>query len=635
MRSDLAFFREDTDEEATVGGGRPLRETASAALARLALEAALTPAQRRRIARDPNNVLVVQVPAAEWVDAIRSACERLRPWDAVFARTGSREDMPSRGNDKVARTVGQGGAVLGVSQDCHAYLPSALSSADINVRIEPPDNKLVGQVIRAVTGRAVRDLPDGAAAGLSYWDLAACIRGTSKASLERLAAASRAKTVIDPAVATAPPFASLLGFGAAHEWGTRLLRGIEDWRRNGTAFPADRCAVLASEPGLGKSTMVRALAKAAKLPLTISSVSSWFTSSNGYLDGVLKHIDLVFDQARYTSPSLLFLDEIDSIPDRNSLDDRSRSWWNPVCTHILLRIDRLNNDPDAKVCLIGATNYANRLDTALIRPGRLTRVIQIGRPGAEAISGIARQHLGSDLPGADLRTLGELGLGATGAEVEGWVKEARSRAQTAGRPLALDDLLRCVAPPDTRTDAEIRRGAIHEAGHGLGAQVVGAGAVIQVDIIARNGNGGSTAMRPRLPIMPLRDDVERLVVSLLCGRAAEVVILGEACGGSGGSADSDLARASALLAGLHGSLGLGQGLVYLGQPSEVAGGLRQDSVLRAAVEADLHRLHSEAERLISRFRDVVEDVAERLVRNRIVDGDELRRLIAGASGDRR
>ena len=63
-------------------------------------------------------------------------------------------------------------------------------------------------------------------------------------------------------------------------------------------------------------------------------------------------------------------------------------------------------------------------------------------------------------------------------------------------------------------------------------------------------------MRGRLGPLPTRDDLERMVVGLLCGRAAETVFLGEASAGSGGDADSDLARATAFVAGIHGSFGL-------------------------------------------------------------------------------
>ncbi|MBE7243322.1 MAG: AAA family ATPase [Actinomycetospora chiangmaiensis] len=636
MIDDLTYFRDDLDEGEADLDRRGRRAPSVETLAVFALEAAIPASERRRIARAKTYALVVEVPSAEWVESIRSACAALGAWPTVHARTGAArsEDRPERGNDTVAQRLSEGGRVLGISQDCGRYLPSALlAAADGRYRVGVPSNEVLARAIRAATGQRAPELPPFAAAGLGLWDLCAAIRaGSARACVDRLAAASRARSTVDRQTADAPPFATLRGFGAAHAWGTRLIDDLEAWRegRIGSFEALDRNVVLASTPGLGKSTYVRSLAKAARLPLLVSSVSSWFTQSNGYLDGVVKYVDLLFEEAYSRAPSILFLDEIDSIPSRSSMDGRNSSWWTPVVTHILLKIDECCARDGAGVCLIGATNHPERLDAALVRPGRLNRVLRIARPSAADLAAIFRQHLGDDLAELDLGVVAELGLGASGAQVVAWVREARARARAEGRPIRAEDLLGAVAPPDTRTAGEKMRSALHEAGHAVGAELLKIAEVEQVDLILRETAAGGTAMRGRLGLLPTRDDLERMVVGLLCGRAAETVFLGEASAGSGGDAGSDLARATAFVAGIHGSFGLGGGLAYRGPMEELGRTLGGDPALRAAVEADLARLSAEAERLVSEHQDTVQAVAEALLDRRVLSGDALRRFISDA-----
>lgn len=637
MIADLTYFRDDAEDGEAVLGRRGRRAPSIDTLALFALEEAIPAADRRRIARAKSFALVIEVPSAEWVEPVRSACMTLGNWGAtVFARTGASrtEDRADRGNDTVARRLADGGRVLGVSQACERYLPSALvGAADGRYRIAMPSNGVVARVIRAATGQRPPAMPPSIAAGLGIWDLCAAIRaGSARACVERLAAAAEARSTVDGQVADAVPFPSLRGYGPSHAWGMRLLEELEAWRegRIGSFAAIDRNVVLASDPGLGKSTYVRSLAKSARLPLLVSSVSSWFSQSNGYLDGVVKHIDLTFEEAYSRAPSILFLDEIDSIPSRASMDGRNSSWWTPVVTHMLLKIDECCAREGAGVCIIGATNHPENLDAALVRPGRLGPVIRISPPAAPELAAIVRQHLGADLPDLDPSVVAELGLGATGAQVVGWVKEARARARAGKRPLEADDLLGAVAPPDARTAGEKMRSALHEAAHAVGAEVLAIAHVERVDLILRETAAGGTSMRTRLGPLPTRDDLERMVTGLLCGRAAETVFLGEASAGSGGDATSDLARATAFVAGIHGSFGLGGGIAYRGPMESVARTLAGDPALRAAVEADLARLLGDAERLVAEYQDVVQAVAEALLERRVLGGDALRRYIAEA-----
>lgn len=631
----LAFLRDDladADAGATAAGTRrPPTET----LAAFALEEALSVAERRRIARDPHFALVIQVPSADWVDPVCEACCRMAAWSHVVARTGSSHGghKPGLGNDQIAEKLALGGRVLGVSQAPDRYLPSALMAAtDLRVRLGGVTDSVVARAVRASVGRCPRTIPLRAARGLDYFEVAAALRGrNARECLDRLAAAVRAKATEDPSVAEAPAFTTLVGFGEAHAWGMRLLSELDAWRETGspTFQRIGRHLALGSPPGLGKSTFVRSLAKAANLQLVQTSVGSWFATSDGYLGGVLRAWETAYESACAAAPSILFLDEADALPDRASLSGRGRDFWTPLCTSLLLGLDALNLPGGPEVCVIAATNFPERLDAALVRPGRLGRVIRIHPPTAPELAAIMRQHLDvGELPGVDLTPVGELAFGGTGAQVVGWISEARTAARAAGRPMRIADLVDRVAPPDLSGPEELRRKAVHEAGHAVGFQVRGAAHVKQVDLVMRPGSSGATSLEIRLGTSPTRTEIENLVVALLCGRAAETAFLGEPSAGAGGDSLSDLARATAMVAGVHGSYGLGETVAYRGSIQEVPGRLAQDADLLAVVEADLARLQGEALRLIESYRTVVETVAERLLAERVLSGDAFRALLA-------
>lgn len=316
------------------------------------------------------------------------------------------------------------------------------------------------------------------------------------------------------------------------------------------------------------------------------------------------------------------------------MDNHAREWWTPLCTSILLGFDALNAPGAPEVCIIAATNHGDRLDPALIRPGRLGRVIEIKPPSAADLAVIFRQHLDDgEVPDMDLAPLGALALGASGAQVAGWVSEARAAARAAGRPMRPEDLLGRVAPPDQGSPADRRRSAYHEAGHAVAFERIGA-RVAQVDLVPRRDSLGATSVATRLGQSPTRAEIEGLAVALLCGRAAEILFLGEPSAGAGGDSRSDLARVTTLLAGNHASLGLGDRLAYRGAPHEVAVALSLDPALLGVVERDLDRLSGEALAVMEANRTAVAAVAELLIARRLVSGDALRALIAEADQHR-
>ena len=133
-------------------------------------------------------------------------------------------------------------------------------------------------------------------------------------------------------------------------------------------------------------------------------------------------------------------------------------------------------------------------------------------------------------------------------------------------------------------------------------------------------------------VHPSKSSLEAHIVSLLAGRAAEEIILGDPSAGAGGTAASDLAQATSLLASLHASLGLRETLMWRAPPEEATTLANLDLELRDKVEADLRRLYDEALALIRQRLPAVNAVADALLARRRLSGEEVERIANSAGG---
>ena len=184
----------------------------------------------------------------------------------------------------------------------------------------------------------------------------------------------------------------LAGYGQAKEWGLELAADLELWRQDALGWDDvnHRAVVLAGPPGTGKTSFAKVLADSLRLPLVTTSVAEWNGHSN--LSGTIKRMEEVFEKALAQAPCVLFIDELDGISNRASLADRYVEYWTQIINRLLELVSEAVGTEG--VILVGATNYVNRIDPALLRSGRLDQVISIELPGAEAIADILSLYCG-------------------------------------------------------------------------------------------------------------------------------------------------------------------------------------------------------------------------------------------------
>ncbi|CAA2140048.1 ATP-dependent zinc metalloprotease FtsH 3 (plasmid) [Methylobacterium bullatum] len=608
----------------------------SSILARLVLEDALSTRDCARLRGFKGVAIVVGVPSADWVEPIKNALRGFGTFPHMVARNGASrlQDRPEVGNEDVARHLGSNHNVGGISQAPERYLPSALiAGADIRIEITTPTNQTISQVILRVTGRRPRRLPPRVASGLGFHDLCAAIRTESSPGecVRRLTAMTRSRSMADPDLGDVPHVRDLHGYQGAQEWAVKLIDDVQAWREGRLQWSQiDRAVVIASDPGLGKTTFARSVAKSLGMNFVPTSIAHWFSSTDGYLNEIVKFVDKLLAQAAANGPAVLLLDELDGLPRRATLGSRNKDYWTPIIGHILLALDSAVSGDAGKLVIIGATNHAASLDEALIRPGRLNRVIHLARPDAAAVAGILRQHLNEDLRGFDLSGLATLGAGSTGAEIAGWVKAARRTARIAERPMIAADLMAEIVPPDGRPPGEILATARHEAAHAVLSEILQVSEVSYLSIIASKSMAGSMRARLLCSASPTRAELDAYVVTVLSGRAADEM-WGGVSAGAGGHPSSDLGIATRTVASCHASLGLGGTLVMRATDEEALTLVKTDAAFRAIVESDLAKLYLEAQTLVAAHASLIDRVAHVLARQRIIDGPTLRMLIADAA----
>lgn len=419
-----------------------------------------------------------------------------------------------------------------------------------------------------------------------------------------------------PVVPPGPKLEDLHGLGEAAAWGLSLAADLADYQAGRIGWDdVDRGALISGPPGTGKTTFALAVGRTCGVPVFVHSFARW--QAAGYLNDMLKAMRKAFQEAQGSAPCILFVDEVDSVGDRTKIRDQNASYATQVINAFLECLD--GAEARTGVVVIGATNHPDQIDEAIRRPGRLDRDLRIALPDGDARVGIMRHHLRGSLESADLMPLAARLEGASGADIEQTVRDARRLARRERRALTVADLKASMPPQVTLSDAAFHRVCVHEAGHLVVGTILGAEAGM-VPIVARvqrevgRGTNAVTEFRRVEGFDRTRASYLAEITILLAGISAEETVLGSRGDGSGGMPGSDLHRATDLAARLEGSYGLGANLVHLSSdmPGRAADAAMRVPSLRLAIGVVLDDCMDRARLLTQREIAAIRGVAKTL-----------------------
>lgn len=422
-----------------------------------------------------------------------------------------------------------------------------------------------------------------------------------------------------------------------------FLKSPESFTELGARIP--RGVLLVGPPGTGKTLLARAVAGEAGAPFLSISGSDFVEMYVGV--GASRVRDL-FEQAKKKAPAIVFIDEIDAVGRHRGAgtgggnDEREQT-----LNQLLVEMDGFGTN--SGIIVIAATNRPDVLDPALLRPGRFDRQITVNRPDAQGREDILKVHsrnkpLGPDV---DLKEIAKDTIGFTGADLENLLNEAALLAvRRKKKALTMQEISDATSRVEMGTEKKSHKysekakklTAYHEAGHAVSSYYIeGHDPVKEISIIPRGmGAGGYTWYTPQEENYNSKADMLDDLISLLGGRVAEALSLNDISTG----ASNDLQRATSICRDMVSKYGMSDELgpvVYSDDNNEVFLGKDYGHVnnyseatsarIDEQIEKMMRKAYSQTESILKAHYDKLELVAETLIKNEKISGDEFTQLM--------
>lgn len=404
--------------------------------------------------------------------------------------------------------------------------------------------------------------------------------------------------------------------------------------------------LLFGPPGTGKTLLARAVAGEAGVPFFSISGSDFVEMFVGVGASRVRNL---FDQAKAQAPAIVFVDEIDAVGRHRGAglggghDEREQT-----LNQLLVEMDGF--DAHTGVIMIAATNRPDILDPALLRPGRFDRQITVDSPDQRGREQVLELHA-SRVPmaaGVDLKVLARRTPGFTGADLANLINEAallaaRANLKEIGMMQLEAAIDRVIGGPERRTrvisERERQIVAFHEAGHALVGHVLPlADPIHKISIIPRGRALGWTLALPEEDrLLVTRGELLDRLAMLLGGRTAEELVFSDPTTGAQDDIEraTKIARAMVTEYGMSRTLGpqqLGQNHseVFLGR--DIGHQANYSDSVASLIDDEVRRLidtaHSEANRIISHHRDVLERLASELISRESLEPAEISEILA-------
>ncbi|AUX76236.1 AAA family ATPase [Sinorhizobium fredii] len=508
--------------------------------------------------------------------------------------------------------------------DADPVLGSRTSAiADAVIDIAELDMILVQRAIQEVTGAEVT--ADEAAEIMSLSaEVRLVLRKTGrgvKNVLQRMRAiqppSKEAAAVVPQKTEDGPRLEDLHGYGAAKEWGMELKRDLQDYAAGKIGWEdVDSGLLLSGPPGCGKTTFAQALANSLDAHLVVGSYSTWLGTGEGHQGTMLKAMRAAFHHARENAPAIILIDEIDNFVQRGSLGRASSDeWMRGVVNGLLECLDGAIERPG--VIVIGATNHPGGIDTALLRPGRLDRHVQIDLPDAAARSAILQYHLQSVV---DVSSVIGRTEGFSGADLERIARDARRMARRKQVPVSVEHVATAMPEMHSLPREQRLSTAIHELGHA----VVGIALdhrrlkkiVVHKAVFLTEASqaAGYAHFEGKMAERKSKGWWEDEICVYLGSVAAETLFLGGHCDGSA----HDLQQATDAALHMLAVAGFGDTLMSDGVGADMS--LRRHR-LEPQVDGILQEQLLRASQIVERYRDLIERLAEELADKGEISGE--------------